>query len=630
MSEADQKKFGLEIVQNGIAGILTLTEGAVKFFGYSTKIIATKNVIDVNTYINKAISDWINGPADEAEDAPDSPDTNNATPQESDDNTDAPTIISIDNIGDKRSYFSDMGDQDLSAQGGFDQSSYDANEGVGAPDTAAIDAAIAAEKEAARIAAEVEARRTKQSQDNNSNSGNKGGSGVSWTNSTTESDWHSTVAGNYPPVLIDLDGDGDITIIHYEDSTILFDGDGDGFGNRAAWVGPQDGFLAYDKDKDGIIRDHDELSFLSYLEGAKTDLEGLTYFDSNQNGLLDQDDDAWHQFHIFQDLNSNGITDEGELTPLDEMEIISLALTSDGNARYNNSDYIYGETSFTKSDGTTIAGFDTALEISRTGYALQNFADSVLQLMKDADGRITRAVTYSDDDDHNLSLTDDNNVSSVTGGEGADIFTNDRQGGAVLMGMGGDDVLQGNVGQDILQGGRGDDRLAGGAGNDIYLFNRGDGHDVIYDESSLAEGGDTILFGPDIAANDIMLRRDGWDMVIYLRDEEGLNTDMVDLSDSLRIAAWGFTAHRIETLQFSDGISLDISEVNRTVTTDLVLGSLTETISNNPDERETGQEWRNYSVRNDVAAKMGTHTFIFKDEYRGDITSDGNDIIYGS
>ena len=45
MSEADQKKFGLEIAQNGIAGILTLTEGAVKFFGYSTKIIATKNVI---------------------------------------------------------------------------------------------------------------------------------------------------------------------------------------------------------------------------------------------------------------------------------------------------------------------------------------------------------------------------------------------------------------------------------------------------------------------------------------------------------------------------------------------------------------------------------------------------------
>lgn len=119
---------------------------------------ATRDVIAVNTYINKAISDWINGPADEAEDAPDPPDADNATPQESDDNTDAPTIISIHNIGDKRSYFSDMGDQDLSAQGGFDQSSYDANEGFGAPDTAAIDAAIAAEAEAARIAAEEEVR----------------------------------------------------------------------------------------------------------------------------------------------------------------------------------------------------------------------------------------------------------------------------------------------------------------------------------------------------------------------------------------------------------------------------------------------------------------------------------------
>ena len=49
------------------------------------------------------------------------------------------------------------------------------------------------------------------------------------------------------------------------------------------------------------------------------------------------------------------------------------------------------------------------------------------------------------------------------------------------MGGGGDDVIQGGAGSDRIIGRTGDDTLAGGGGQDIFLFNAGDGADVIVD-----------------------------------------------------------------------------------------------------------------------------------------------------
>ena len=246
----------------------------------------------------------------------------------------------------------------------------------------------------------------------------------------TQKTWRDGPGGNYPPVLIDLDGDGDISIIAADQSGVIFDGNGDGFGSVSAWVAANDGFLAYDKDKDGIIKDHDELSFITYLEGAKTDLEGLKFFDTNNNGLLDTGDAKWEQFKIFQDSNSNGVTDEGELKTLAHYNIVSLNLTSDGKSYDLNGAHIYGETTFTKADGVTITGFDTLLEISKTGFSLHNYNDSILLMFKDADGGISRSVTYKDGGKHSLSVTDENNISTVIGGDGDDKFTLDTTKGA--------------------------------------------------------------------------------------------------------------------------------------------------------------------------------------------------------
>ena len=134
------------------------------------------------------------------------------------------------------------------------------------------------------------------------------------------------------PIVLDLDGDG-LELVALEESTAFFDLDGDGYRERVAWVSADDGFLAYDKDGDGAIAAHDELSFVGYVEGAQTDLEGLSHFDTNGNGELDPGDADWSKFRVWQDLNRDGESDPGELRTLTEAGISSIPLTGDGVER---------------------------------------------------------------------------------------------------------------------------------------------------------------------------------------------------------------------------------------------------------------------------------------------------------
>jgi Ca2+-binding RTX toxin-like protein len=73
----------------------------------------------------------------------------------------------------------------------------------------------------------------------------------------------------------------------------------------------------------------------------------------------------------------------------------------------------------------------------------------------------------------------------VIGTEGDDTLTGDALTNP-LIGLGGSDVLSGGPGDDYLYGGPGNDTLAGGPGSDIYLFDAGDGADLVVDEATLA------------------------------------------------------------------------------------------------------------------------------------------------
>ena len=102
---------------------------------------------------------------------------------------------------------------------------------------------------------------------------------------------------------------------------------------------------------------------------------------------------------------------------------------------------------------------------------------------------------------------------SVTGSsagiEGADSI----DGGA------GNDLIDGDGGNDTLVGGTGDDTLTGGAGNDTYVFNPGDGDDVITDFNVGNSGG---IFDGDQTNNDFI------DLSAYYTHIQELRADLTD------------------------------------------------------------------------------------------------------
>ena len=151
--------------------------------------------------------------------------------------------------------------------------------------------------------------------------------------------------GGGKPVLLDLDGDG-VELVALEDSTAFYDIHGDGFRYHLSWVAPDDGLLAYDRDGDGRISERGEISFVDYVEGARTDLEGLRHFDTNRDNVLDSADREWSKFRVWQDLDQDGESDAGELRSLDEAGIRSITLASSGEVE-------------TRGDGTRVFGRGT-------------------------------------------------------------------------------------------------------------------------------------------------------------------------------------------------------------------------------------------------------------------------------
>lgn len=134
----------------------------------------------------------------------------------------------------------------------------------------------------------------------------------------------------------------------------MFDADGDGTREHVAWAGADDGLLVFDYNDDGDITNTDEVSFLSYLEGAKTDLEGLRGLDSNQDNVLNADDESWSLFKIWNDADLDGDVDEGELFGLDDLGIAEFSLESDGNLDIIGDIIEHGKSSYTKTDGSVM------------------------------------------------------------------------------------------------------------------------------------------------------------------------------------------------------------------------------------------------------------------------------------
>jgi len=149
------------------------------------------------------------------------------------------------------------------------------------------------------------------------------------------------------PVVLDLNGDG----VHFlaTDSGVHYN-----YGSGSvstAWVSPQDGILVNDANHDGNV----SASEFVFGGNGVTDLQALAAFDSNHDGQLSSADANFGNFAVWQDANSNGAVDAGELQSLTARGIASISLSSDGisYSAAGGDVQVAGTGSYTRTDGST-------------------------------------------------------------------------------------------------------------------------------------------------------------------------------------------------------------------------------------------------------------------------------------
>jgi len=157
------------------------------------------------------------------------------------------------------------------------------------------------------------------------------------------------------------------------------------------------------------------------------------------------------------------------------------------------------------------------------------------------------------------------------------------QGANTMLGTDDSNVLDGQDGNDTLNGGLGRDTLMGGLGNDTYIYNLGDGSDVIIEGSFLEDqldifyneegqayylsqsgemtsyntgdgqidpnqnaGSDKIVFGAGISQSNLTFSDIGGDLLIHM-------------PDGATITIKGFVDQKVETLEFADGSTMDLT-----------------------------------------------------------------------
>jgi len=113
----------------------------------------------------------------------------------------------------------------------------------------------------------------------------------------------------------------------------------------------------------------------------------------------------------------------------------------------------------------------------------------------------------------------------------------------------------------VLSGGRGDDEIAGAGGGNSYLFDRGDGNDVITD-GALASGSygvagaSRIVFGAGVVAADLSLTASNGRLVLNVGGGWG---DSIAINGFDRLNASGPLP--IDEIRFSDGSSMTMAQL---------------------------------------------------------------------
>lgn len=130
------------------------------------------------------------------------------------------------------------------------------------------------------------------------------------------------------PLIIDFGSEG-IQLKSLENG-VNFDLDNNGFAEKTAWIGEEDGFLAYDRNENGKIDNGGELFgdqvILKNGKKSTSGFEALGELDDNNDNIIDKEDLVFHKLLIWFDKNHNGKTESQELKSFSDMEVQTISL----------------------------------------------------------------------------------------------------------------------------------------------------------------------------------------------------------------------------------------------------------------------------------------------------------------
>ena len=205
----------------------------------------------------------------------------------------------------------------------------------------------------------------------------------SWGENSDYGNWLYTINREgifyYDPLALDLNGNGIETLAANGHDGAMFDHERNGIRTATGWVHSNDGILVYDRNGDGKINNGGELfGDNTLLKDGSTAAHGfaaLAELDDNGDGKVDAADSAFKKLGVWRDLNHNGISEEGEISSLEEVRVQSL------NLAYKNADQNLGNGntlaevgSYTDADGNEHIMGDLQLSADRFH---SRFSDSI-------------------------------------------------------------------------------------------------------------------------------------------------------------------------------------------------------------------------------------------------------------
>jgi VCBS repeat-containing protein len=219
------------------------------------------------------------------------------------------------------------------------------------------------------------------------------------------------------PIVIDLNGDG-INITTPTDG-LNFNMSPDGLLQAVGWIDSQDGFLVMDKNSNGQVDDISEMFSEFYHAGADTGLGALSTLDENGDSVLDSQDSEFSQLQIWQDSNSDGQSDAGEMHSLADYSISQISLASSDVNEWSDGGVVLSQGNVTYEDGSEGLFGEVGLEVES---GVDTTAD-ILSAFTDGDGiqvQVTQQALMQEDQsglaDDTTALSDSSNSYSADGG----------------------------------------------------------------------------------------------------------------------------------------------------------------------------------------------------------------------